>query len=942
SLKCQLKGENLQQSGHKCTNSLAKGSLAFRVKPEKMLSRKKGQSLNPNELNSRKVRSITKYQRRDKVNAFKSDKSKKRFLRKFLWFLVISFSAISCSQQTYDRLTFFLSRPIETRVKLIRNSSVKFPSVTLCPYENNYFPLVNLRKLKAKERKLKHFCKVHFTTLLDGTLNISSIWDLMSLNGTLNTAFEFSINTSSFTHMSCVIVKLIRNSSVKFPSITLCPYENNYIPLVNLRKLKAKERKMKNFCKVRATALLDGTLNISTLWDLMSLNETLNTAFEFSKFKDSRLATGEKISNDAPLFSVKTDIKTTYGTCNTYSYENIVPFQKDDFKLIFTFHSYKLYCKRILTWFMIHNDDDIVTYKAARESKQLYRKSKAVYGLFAQRVNRIYFELYVTGLPMTSLNEVPLCANEKDAFDANNQLIYFNGVFNYLEKCKCPKICDDILYTEHLKMIAISDSSNPDTTLSVYFDDNLIEEIEEHYSYRFISFVCDVGGNFGLYLGLSILTAFQIGESVIVYTFETIRSKLKKIKPPQLVTTFENVNPIQKKKYVIYRNAKRSVFCNRCNCKIDEFKKSFAYKSLQFLLISSCALACSYQTYDRLNFFLSGPSETKVSLIRNSSVKFPSTTLCPDIGNYERLVEKRKQKAKERKLKHFCDVHPFALLDDTRNISTIWDLMFLAELRTIEHSRLKKLRFLSGEDVMQDPSLFTVKTDTRTMLGTCKTYSYENLVNFQKDDFMLVFMIHDFQRCNEISKSLFTIHDDNDIVTYKPANEFDVIALRMVTYGFSAKRFQQLISQTKTQNEFKILNRTKTPCDTNRVVNECEKNCFENYLKNIIRCRLPSTSLSELPLCANGEEALVAYNQLRLLSVSFNYLEQCKCPKICDEMIYTDRLKMTDCRPTDQRWIERATRLGYVTSLTFYFDDDVIEEIEEHYYIINNFLLNTK
>uniref|UniRef100_T1IZL2 Uncharacterized protein n=1 Tax=Strigamia maritima TaxID=126957 RepID=T1IZL2_STRMM len=782
----------------------------------------KERRVNPNELNSRKVRSITKYQRRDKVNAFKSDKSKKRFVRNFLWFLVISFSAISCSHQTYDRLTFFLSRPIETRVKLIRNSSVKFPS------------------------------------------------------------------------------------------ITLCPYEYNYIPLVNLTKLKAKERKMKNFCKVRAT-LLDGTLNISTLWDLMSLNGTLITAFEFSKSKDSRLATGEKKSNDSPLFSVKTDIETTYGTCNTYSYENIVPFQKDDFKIMFTFHTYKPYCKRILTWFMIHNDDDIVTYKAARESKELYLRSRAVYGLFAQRIlnqtgkpcdtNRVVnecekncFEKHLKNisrcrLPMTSLNEVPLCANEKDAFDTNNQLLYFYLAFNYLEKCNCPKICDDILHTEHLKMIQISDSSNPDTTLSVYFDDNLIEEIEEHYSYRFISFVCNVGGNFGLFLGLSILTAFQIGESVIVYVFETIRSKLKKIKPPQLVTTFENVNPIQKKKYVIYRNAKRSAFCNRCNCKIDEFKKSFVYKSLQFLLISTCALACSYQTYDRLNFFLSGPSETKVSLIRNSSVKFPSTTLCPDIGNYERLIKGRNQKAKEKKLKNYCDVHPFALLDDTNNISTIWDRMFLAELRTIEHSRLKKLRFLSGEDVMQDPSLFTVKTDTRTMLGTCNTYSY-------------VFMIHDFQRCNKNSMSLFIIHDDNDIVTYKPANEFDVMALRMVTHGFSAKRF-------------KILNRVNRPCDTNTIVNECKKNCFENALKNISRCRLPLTSLPEVPLCADENDALVAYNQLLHLTASFNYFKRCNCPKICDEIIYTKLLK--------------SVHRSHFAILQIYFDNNAIEEIEEYY-----------
>uniref|UniRef100_T1JJ00 Uncharacterized protein n=1 Tax=Strigamia maritima TaxID=126957 RepID=T1JJ00_STRMM len=51
-----------------------------------------------------------------------------------------------------------------------------------------------------------------------------------------------------------------------------------------------------------------------------------------------------------------------------------------------------------------------------------------------------------------------------------------------------------------------------------------------------------------------------------------------------------------------------------------------------------------------------------------------------------------------------------------------------------------------------------------------------------------------------------------------------------------------------------------------------------------------------------------------------------QCPKICDEMIYTDRLKMIEMKPIEPQLL----RFYFdVTKLMFYFDDDVIEEIEE-------------
>uniref|UniRef100_T1ITG8 Uncharacterized protein n=1 Tax=Strigamia maritima TaxID=126957 RepID=T1ITG8_STRMM len=386
------------------------------------------------------------------------------------------------------------------------------------------------------------------------------------------------------------------------------------------------------------------------------------------------------------------------------------------------------------------------------------------------------------------------------------------------------------------------------------------------------------------------------------------------MKSPLFIKTF-HPDPNWKKKHPKKRTAKKIQFTNNYKSQHDQLKtfktpnarKGFAYKFFGILLISLSALICSYQTYDRFSFYLSRPTDTKVSLIRNSSVKFPSITLCAHIRSYIPLVGLKKEKAKQRKMKNYCDVHVTALLDDTHNISTLWDLMTINKTleSASEFSRSLVIRSSSRRDVIKPPPSFSIKTDTKTMLGTCNTYSFKNTVRFQKDDFMLMFTFYKNLELCSAGIFTFTFHNDDDIVTYKAASgSKEQKPLAKAAYGVSAKRF-------------KILNEPGKPCDTNQKVNECEKNCFEKNLNKTIRCRLPLTSLPEVPLCANEKDAFDAYNQLLDLTVSFNYLKECNCPKICDEMLYTDHFKMT----------EKSDN----SILFIYFDDNVIEEIEEYY-----------
>uniref|UniRef100_T1IW89 Membrane insertase YidC/Oxa/ALB C-terminal domain-containing protein n=1 Tax=Strigamia maritima TaxID=126957 RepID=T1IW89_STRMM len=112
----------------------------------------------------------------------------------------------------------------------------------------------------------------------------------------------------------------------------------------------------------------------------------------------------------------------------------------------------------------------------------------------------------------------------------------------------------------------------------------------------------------------------------------------------------------------------------------------------------------------------------------------------------------------------------------------------------------------------------------------------------------------------------------------------------------------------------------KTPTDTEKP--------FQQLLKRIkSKILIQDFESNQDPVRHKSSRKRMREKLLRKLPEKHHSMQ---CPKICDEMIYTDRLKMIEGTPNDPGWIQQAISLGYVTSLTFYFDD-VIEEIEELY-----------
>uniref|UniRef100_T1ITG4 Uncharacterized protein n=1 Tax=Strigamia maritima TaxID=126957 RepID=T1ITG4_STRMM len=366
------------------------------------------------------------------VDPKRSRKCGKGIIYNFLRFLVISFSVLTCSYQIFDRFLYFLSFPIDTKVTVTRNLSVKFPSITLCPPENNYMPMVILRLLKAKRRNVT-FCEIHVFTFLNA-LNISKLWEYLSFNGTLRTAY---------THARSTVIGSIQS--------------NNIFP--------------------------------------------------------------EKITN------------TFFGSCHTYTFKNLITFKIDDFKIGFAANQYLSRCHKApsVVWYMMHHDDEILNYKVLTGYRDLQFGNNLVYGLSAKRfkllnrtdqlcdINKVVNKCQLNcienalknishcRLPFTSLSELPWCVTQSDVTNMLKKVKDFILSFNYMEKCVCPKICDQIEYNRYLEFIEIGN----ETSLSIVFAHNIIEEIEEYYAYTVIPFICDLGGSLGLFLGLSILSVCQ-------------------------------------------------------------------------------------------------------------------------------------------------------------------------------------------------------------------------------------------------------------------------------------------------------------------------------------------------------------------------------------------------------------------------------------------------
>uniref|UniRef100_T1JF29 Uncharacterized protein n=1 Tax=Strigamia maritima TaxID=126957 RepID=T1JF29_STRMM len=182
--------------------------------------------------------------------------------------------------------------------------------------------------------------------------------------------------------------------------------------------------------------------------------------------------------------------------------------------------------------------------------------------------------------------------------------------------CKCLSLCD---VTEE----AITHDQIPyddDSILEVFVVNSYVRTLQERFSYDIIFLLCDIGGNMGLYFGMSCLTLVEI----FVHCSKLPCINFKK-------TTTANSKMRNKIQTILEKNQK-------------EKKQSFPKKILKISIKLFLVLISLYYIYNLIDSYLQYPLFKTVSLIRDPIIQFPLIIVCgesSEITNAKRNLAKQ-------------------------------------------------------------------------------------------------------------------------------------------------------------------------------------------------------------------------------------------------------------------------------------------------------------
>ena len=221
--------------------------------------------------------------------------------------------------------------------------------------------------------------------------------------------------------------------------------------------------------------------------------------------------------------------------------------------------------------------------------------------------------------------------------------------------CSCTRKCEHRTFSQRIIGLHYGNQ----TVIKIAYDDPHETLIREHISYDLISLLNDLGGNSGLYIGLSLLSVFH---------FMTLMAVAVRRVKQQNHTLFTKDDPLYMKVIKTYNTTKGTT-----NPVIDwkGTKREKIRTSLHLITVLFCTLIWGYCAANRICYFLEFPTKTVVDVSFNSTLETPSITMCT--GN-TRVMKLQKMLAQRENISNFCDIRLWKLIDlqDATDAERIW------------------------------------------------------------------------------------------------------------------------------------------------------------------------------------------------------------------------------------------------------------------------------
>ncbi|KAK2713695.1 hypothetical protein QYM36_009538, partial [Artemia franciscana] len=443
--------------------------------------------------------------------------------RRIMWIAVLLICALTSGFQVQDRVFYYLSFPVDVSVRVTRNSTLRFPTITIC--NKNEFNMSKVMSLRKEMYNLKNEAPILGIPGVDWNIselvgfkrmNAKQLWNEISHDinvMALECWFGRNISCSErgkwkkiYTYQGvCYSYKL------HDPSVRLSGMFNNFY-----LKLEEKEKSLYN--------LDDG-------WKLL-VHDSRDSALIGIRTHGSTVYRGWGKDMRIYVRSFKT-LNTKSRPCilkEDYSWSECVA------KCFVVALAAKAPCK------LPYMDGKLTSFSGTRalfhtrlwssEEFDVTSASASDYSTFAEFMCvyasstkcQLLFLKIVTALGVPG----DYCSSpesySKAALAADNLLFF--GEWSS-SNCSCARQCNQDYFLPYTETSVIENKLG---RLRVFFQDLTFDDIKESIYYTSIPLLCDIGGSLGLLLGASVLTFFEIVEAISVAFFVSGKSVTDKIK----------------------------------------------------------------------------------------------------------------------------------------------------------------------------------------------------------------------------------------------------------------------------------------------------------------------------------------------------------------------------------------------------------------------------